>query len=259
MIPFIRIAHCPRSHYFKVKGDLILISSDVAHSISRIIPVEQNLIPVCFKRKEIYHGSFIEEFIEKEKVLLYFSWLKKNNHLYKDLEFDMHLLERFVRDSQIITEEREEDLSQVDSINIEKSYEEDTRDETTNDSFHAENPFESYQVEEKDDRQYFQDGSSVFMNKYCEDLNLPTVVNKMADMIIEYETLKRIPFDADSDFEVDDEIVPEEEYLKLINKECKDQFESTSQSGRDDFEDSEINLDSILKILLALHNIVLVS
>ena len=29
VIPFIRIAHCPRGSYFKVKGDLILITSDI--------------------------------------------------------------------------------------------------------------------------------------------------------------------------------------------------------------------------------------
>ena len=33
IIPFIRIAHCPRSHYFKLKGDLILISSDISSTI----------------------------------------------------------------------------------------------------------------------------------------------------------------------------------------------------------------------------------
>ena len=94
-IPFIRIAHCPRGPYFKVKGDLILISADLSHSLSKILPVEQNLIPVAFKRKLAYSGSFLEEFIEKEKVILYFSWLKKYNHLYKDYEFDANLIQEF--------------------------------------------------------------------------------------------------------------------------------------------------------------------
>ena len=29
IIPFIRIAHCPRGAYFKVRGNLILISADI--------------------------------------------------------------------------------------------------------------------------------------------------------------------------------------------------------------------------------------
>ena len=84
VIPFIRVIHCPRGSYFKVKGDLILISSDIGHSLSKILPVDQSLIPVCFKRKLSYTGSYVEEYIEKEKVILYFSWFKKYNHLYKD-------------------------------------------------------------------------------------------------------------------------------------------------------------------------------
>ena len=76
IIPFIRIAHCPRGRYLKVRGDLILITSDISHSLKRVLPVDQSLIPVSFKRKLSYAGSYIEEFIDKEKVKIYFSWLK---------------------------------------------------------------------------------------------------------------------------------------------------------------------------------------
>ena len=70
VIPFIRIAHCPRGSYFKVKGDLILISADIKNSLETILPLEQSLIPVAFKRKLAYRGSFIEEMIDREKVKL---------------------------------------------------------------------------------------------------------------------------------------------------------------------------------------------
>ena len=36
-------------------------------------------------------------------------------------------------------------------------------------------------------------------------------------MIVEYETLKKIQVDSDSDFEVDDEVIEEEEYLKMVD------------------------------------------
>ena len=68
VIPSIRIAHCPRGPYLKLKGDLILISSDIGHSLSKILPVQQSIIPVCFKRKLSYTGSYIEEYVEKDKV-----------------------------------------------------------------------------------------------------------------------------------------------------------------------------------------------
>ena len=67
VIPFVRVAHCPRGPYLKVKGDLILISSNLEHSLSQILPLEQNFIPVSFKRKLAYSGSFIEEIVERKK------------------------------------------------------------------------------------------------------------------------------------------------------------------------------------------------
>ena len=88
---FCRIAHAPRGPYFRVKGDLILISSDLLHSMSKILPVDQSLIPVSFKRRLAYSGSFLEEYVEKIKVLLYFGWLQKCNHLYK-VTSKLHLL-----------------------------------------------------------------------------------------------------------------------------------------------------------------------
>ena len=99
IIPFIRIARCGRGNYLKVKGDLILISSDVAHSLNKILPIQQELIPVRFKRKLSYHGSYIEEFIDKQKVEIYFKWLKKHNFLYKDVQLDKNLIDVFEKES----------------------------------------------------------------------------------------------------------------------------------------------------------------
>ena len=98
-IPFIRIAHCPRGPYLKVLGDLILISSDLSHSLTKILPIQQDLIPVSFKRKLSYTGSYIEQYIERKKIKMYFSWFKKYNHLYKDVEFDATFIDTFENDS----------------------------------------------------------------------------------------------------------------------------------------------------------------
>ena len=40
IIPFIRVAHLPRGRYFKVIGDLILITADLVHSLDKIIPLK---------------------------------------------------------------------------------------------------------------------------------------------------------------------------------------------------------------------------
>ena len=105
VIPFIRVAHCPRGRYLKLRGDLILITADIVHSLERILPVDQGLIPVCFKRKLSYTGSYLEEFIEKQKVEIYFSWFKKYNHLFKDANLDSTLINAFEDDSLEATED----------------------------------------------------------------------------------------------------------------------------------------------------------
>ena len=64
--------------------------------MSKILPVNQNLIPVSFKWKISYTGAFLEEYIEKTKVQMYFAWLKEHNHLYKDIMFDSTLIDQFI-------------------------------------------------------------------------------------------------------------------------------------------------------------------
>ena len=74
VIPFVRIGHCTRGVYIKVKGSLILTSSDIPHSLSKILPRKQNLLPVCLKRKLKYTGNYIEEMIDKKKVKAYYDF-----------------------------------------------------------------------------------------------------------------------------------------------------------------------------------------
>ena len=56
IIPFIRIANCKMGRYLKVQGNLILFSSDLQHSMEKILPQDQMIIPVSLKRKLHYKG-----------------------------------------------------------------------------------------------------------------------------------------------------------------------------------------------------------
>ena len=67
--------------------------------MSKVLPVTQNLIPVCFKCKLAYSGSYIEEFVERKKVDLYFKWFKKYNHLFNTTQFDDSLVHQFCTDT----------------------------------------------------------------------------------------------------------------------------------------------------------------
>ena len=97
IIPFVRVAHCPRGQYLQVRGNLILISSDIASSLKKIIPIEdQQILPVTFKRKLQYDGHYLAEWIDRKKIEIYFNWLKINNHLYKDIDFSTDSLDKII-------------------------------------------------------------------------------------------------------------------------------------------------------------------
>ena len=200
-IPFIRIAHCPRGPYLKVKGDLILISADLSHSLSKILPHNQSLIPVAFKRKLAYSGSYLEEMIEKEKVVQYFSWLKKYNHLYKDFEIDPNLIEEFKATTKETANEFEKNTKDKnDNAQVDE-------DSPTDQSFEDEEDFfQKYSIDshQPPENSRKQDYTSMFFNKYCEDTNLPTVSNRFADVVVDFELSRNIEVGEDDDFDVED-------------------------------------------------------
>jgi hypothetical protein len=99
VIPFIRVAHCKRGRYLMVKGNLILIASDIPNYMSKILPSEQQLLPVSFKRKLTYKGSFMEEWVDVKKVKCYFNWFKKHNPWFKDIELNEDLINEFQNNS----------------------------------------------------------------------------------------------------------------------------------------------------------------
>merc|ERR1712202_83647 len=111
VIPFIRIGHLPRGRYFQVKGELIMISADVVESLKKILPVEQNLVPVSFKKKIHYSGHFLQEYVDKNKVQTYFDWFKKYNHLFEGYEINQNL----------ITDYEKMSMEKIQKTDIEKS------------------------------------------------------------------------------------------------------------------------------------------
>ena len=216
VIPFVRIAHCPRGPYLKLKGDLILISSNIEHSMSRILPVEQHLIPVSFKRKLAYSGYYIEEIVEKDKVKLYLEWFKRHNHLYKDVEIDSNLMESFQAQSLESTSEFEN----ITRGDIEKcsSLVDNDIDDDVQEIFCADNFDQPLEIHETNDSEYTHIKTSIFMNKYSDDCTLPTVANKVAEMICILEQSNQIAITDENDFEIDDEYIDEEEFMSKVQE-----------------------------------------
>ena len=71
-IPFIRIAHLPRSADFKVLGPMICVEAKVAQTINDL-PRDQQFVPVEFKRRLEFKGYYIGEVVDTSKVLKHFN------------------------------------------------------------------------------------------------------------------------------------------------------------------------------------------
>ena len=216
VIPFVRIAHCPRGPYLKVKGDLILISSDIDHSLSKILPSEQSLIPVSFKRKLAYTGSYLEEYVEKEKVKMYFAWLKQHNHLFKDIELDTNLVEKFFSES---IEATDEFVSNTREVIIQSNDEEEKqKNDDVSELVFKDDCSVSYENQDSHKVDWTHNQTTMFLNKYCENVNIPSVANKMADIIVDYESSQGISMENEDDFEIDNEIITEDELFRNVDQ-----------------------------------------
>ena len=198
IIPFIRVAHLPRGRYFKVIGDLILITADLVHSLDKIIPLKQSLIPVSFKRKLEYKGHYIEEYIDKDKVLAYFCWLKKNNHLFNSINMDISPITNFMNESI-------ENSMKMDEANT------------------------SHIGTESMSGELKSNHSTHLRNKYTEDIDTETVTNKLANLIVHFEKKETeakqkytdeedISYSDDEDVSLSDYEEEEDEQPNLIRK-----------------------------------------
>ena len=98
-IPFIRIGHLPRGQYFQLKGDLIMVSANVVETLTKILPVDQNLVPVALKRKLEYSGHYMQEYVDRDKVKMYFQWFHRHNHLFEEMHLDESMITKFEQDA----------------------------------------------------------------------------------------------------------------------------------------------------------------
>ena len=249
VIPFIRVAHCTRGTYIKVKGSLILMSSDISHSMSKILPVAQHLIPVCLKRRLDYTGNYMEEIIDKNKVNAYFNFFKRYNPLFKDIELKESRIDQYEYESVVAAEQFDDEANKLDSEkNI--SPEEDEAPEKDSDSdsstasseggFDANlNTYFNPEIEKQNEEiKYFRDESSVFCNKYEEDLQSQTIANRLASLIVEAEMHYNVSFE--------DEIEKEEiEESNLCSSESE--AEAEEMVLEDEFLNEEDFFQDILE------------
>ena len=186
VIPYIRIGHLPRGPYVKVKGDLIMITSDLPHSLNKILPQTQDLLGVAFKRNLKYSGHFIEETIDRSKVHVYFKFFQKYNHLYKEYSFSDETLQEFQRAAlEAVNREDKDDSESSDSEDDEEMHEHPGKAKIAT--------------------------TSLVMDKYKEDSSKQTVANRVADMVVQFEAFYQDEPQSEDVVEPDDELFPEDE------------------------------------------------
>ena len=116
IIPFIRIAYITGYGQYKVKGPMITVEADVTETLNeKVLPRQQELIPVALKRKLSYKGTVMEEMVSKSKVESYFNYLKKNNHLFNDQTLDMERIDNWIEELRS-TQEHENHDNNIDPM-----------------------------------------------------------------------------------------------------------------------------------------------
>ena len=158
-----------------MRGNVILISADVPSSMEKILPQEQSLFPVNFKRKLSYEGHYLSEIIDKEKVVAYFQFLKKNNPHFQDMTLSTELIEEFCQKTRKFAD----DFMQHCQPTIT-------------------DPEDEIEKEEIEEVPLSSQYPSVMMNKYQPNMDDETVSDKVADMIVQYEIIHNIEEEDDS-------------------------------------------------------------
>ena len=231
IIPFIRIAHIPRSSDFKVLGPVINVEADVSDTFDKILPINQDLIPVALKRKPEYTGSYIEEIVSKSKLIKYFEYFKASNPLYTDVVFTETVLDEIIKEVR-------EDVERQDDW---KTYQEWKKSQVTDD----ENDTQETDDENEDD----SDNEGADVNEKPdnsvqeEDYNLPEYLTEVpADTVIDPLTQKENRQSV-SELVANAIIEQEKNAKKSKSKKSIRTNDDDNDSSGDDTDNSDIDND----------------
>ena len=238
-IPFIRVAHIPRTPNLKLLGGSVCIQSDLSHTVQRLDINPETIIPVSFKRKLRYEGHYIEQVIDKEKVFQWLSYLKRNNHLYRDVQIDVPKLESQIDkfedklltemvnyDEKRMSKEQAEakDIQQLEKQHANKQLPEDIFYSDDDDTDNEDGDSEENAIPEIVDEIDVQENDT-FLYPVCQ-LNLEdnTVSNKIAKLIVYGEKCLKKEEEklSDVDCQVEDEFAPDFENYLFNNRETEE-------------------------------------
>ena len=86
-IPFMKLVGLPRGRQNAIHGPAVNIPTKLEKVCSLLprLPADAEVIPIKLKRKLVYKGHYMYEYIRPQRVMAALTWLKQNNPLYKDV------------------------------------------------------------------------------------------------------------------------------------------------------------------------------
>ena len=216
-IPFVRIANCKMGRYLKVQGNLILMSSDIEHSMSKILPCDQKIIPVSLKRKLSYKGYYIEEWVDVDKIEVYFNWLKRNNPFFQDFQLNK---EKIIMHEENLIEGVEEYLNTNQNM-IDDEIDKDNISVESAEEYEALCGEQIGKLIEIKDEINVQHYDSILCNKYEHELHEESVSKRYADIINEYEIMQNIDNNFVDDFTQEDQYMYEKDEENITESPTK--------------------------------------
>ena len=83
-VPFKKLVALPRGSQYGIIGPVVNVPSNIAdvNNVLPRVPTNCHIIPLKFKRKLIYKGHYMHQFIRPQKVMSALQWLAENNMHY---------------------------------------------------------------------------------------------------------------------------------------------------------------------------------
>ena len=190
-IPFLRLANMPRSPNMKVFGPMVCVSADINHSIQKIETRMElqhgTLIPVNFKRKLSFTGSYISKVIDPAKVFVWLDYLKKNNHLYKDLNYDKETLSNEIKNYEKLLVRQAALFDDLNKGDLEDEKEDEDYEDSSDDECGEEEQKITEKVTDFIKEDAVQPQDTLLIDIRQSNLEENSVTNCIADAIIEKE------------------------------------------------------------------------
>jgi hypothetical protein len=248
VVPFMRIGYCPRGTSLNVKGGVINVQSDVAQTMARVLPTEQQFLPVAFKRKLAFKGHYLAQTVDVEKIAKYFNFFKENNHLFENVELDLKLMHRYIQqaakeaedfenqtESNVLPENDEEHLNEEEDDN-EVLLDDLSREVNTN-------IYDNDDDDEEDIVQLHQTHDTMFVPQYEQDHKMPPgLVDKCVDLFSCTDLLRKtdnINQNLEWNEEEQDNIIDEIE--NVDNDETNNESETQERMSPEEEQDNIID------------------